>query len=335
MLARFFLPFYSVLERIPTRVLHRVGDQVGALLQVRGSQGSKQLARNLQHFYGRDAKDLFPDSRKQLLRTNLQGYMRYFADLTQLGKSSPEQIKARVRIKGANEEELKQYLSKTSIPLALTHSGNWDLAGYWSQLFLAPILTVAEKVNPPELLEAFLRIRRAGGMEILPISVQDRVFSTLVELAKSKNYLVPLLADRDIAGGGIPVTLGKTTALVAAGPAALACELNAPLYVAHIHEEKLDPQRAKIARCNWGIVIEFSAPILPQARTVVELTQLWASQATHLIAKHPQSWHMLQKLYLSDLDPARLSRAQAKRKHYLNQVKQWPGQEEVIEGETR
>jgi KDO2-lipid IV(A) lauroyltransferase len=37
------------------------------------------------------------------------------------------------------------------------------------------------------------------------------------------------------------------------------------------------------------------------------MSQQLADRFTEAIAEHPQDWHMLQKVFTADLDPARLS----------------------------
>jgi KDO2-lipid IV(A) lauroyltransferase len=39
------------------------------------------------------------------------------------------------------------------------------------------------------------------------------------------------------------------------------------------------------------------------------MSQQLADRFTEAIAEHPQDWHMLQKVFTADLDPARLPKA--------------------------
>ncbi|MEI8082985.1 MAG: hypothetical protein WCI74_14200, partial [Actinomycetes bacterium] len=51
----------------------------------------------------------------------------------------------------------------------------------------------------------------------------------------------------------------------------------------------------------------------PGYREAVEsMTQAYASYLEEGIREHPADWHMMQKLWLSDLDPARLAAADAR-----------------------
>ena len=44
---------------------------------------------------------------------------------------------------------------------------------------------------------------------------------------------------------------------------------------------------------------------LPRADQVRALTQAWVSELGVGIRQHPQDWHMLQKVFVDDLDPER------------------------------
>jgi KDO2-lipid IV(A) lauroyltransferase len=50
-----------------------------------------------------------------------------------------------------------------------------------------------------------------------------------------------------------------------------------------------------------------------RAEKVAVMTQAMADRFTEAIAEHPQDWHMLQRVFTADLDPARLPQVPAPR----------------------
>ena len=77
-----------------------------------------------------------------------------------------------------------------------------------------------------------------------------------------------------------------------------------------IHYERLTGERRRAAGSPWGIVIQFLPPVtLPEgvARPdrVRVLTQAWVDAFAAVVAEHPEDWHMLQKVFVEDLDAAR------------------------------
>ncbi|AOZ72661.1 hypothetical protein BK816_04575 [Boudabousia tangfeifanii] len=201
------------------------------------------------------------------------------------------------------------------------HQGDWDLAGAFFAAKYAPVLTVAENLNPPSLAKKFTDLRRDIGMEIILLEKGKSVFSTLVDKARKAPRLVPLLADRDLSGGGIVVPFCGTEALFAPGPAALAKRLDTSLYVVNMQLLELPPERRKIAKTKYGIKLIVNGPIERPRVTdndlVVEWTKSWVKTWEAGIKLAPTDWHMTQAVFLPDLDPVRLAKA---RKRYQQNV---------------
>ena len=75
-----------------------------------------------------------------------------------------------------------------------------------------PVSAVVEAIEPPELFEWFVDLRRAFGLEIIPLGPTA---GADVHRGRCKaNRIVCLLCDRDIGGGGIEVEFfGERTTL--------------------------------------------------------------------------------------------------------------------------
>ncbi|MBU4215291.1 MAG: phosphatidylinositol mannoside acyltransferase [Actinobacteria bacterium] len=271
--------------------------------------GVRQLETNLR----RVRPELATRDLRRLSRAGMRSYLRYYAQILTFGRLSSAQVDARVRASNAEWIRAGQ-ADGASVVLALGHSGNWDLAGAWAARNLGPVATVAEKLEPEELFRAFLALREGFGVRIVPLAKGEggSVFRTLVQIVHAGSVVLPLLADRDLSSRGVEVDMFGERARVAAGPGALAAGGAATLAVASISYERLTGERRRAAGTRWGIHIEFSDPIevepsLVGRERVVALTQAWVDQVAAGIAAHPQDWHMLQRVFVADLDPDRLS----------------------------
>jgi phosphatidylinositol dimannoside acyltransferase len=186
--------------------------------------------------------------------------------------------------------------------VALSHQGNWDHAGAWSTYRLAKVTTVAERLKPAELFDAFVAYRESLGMEILPLTGAGSVLPTLVRRVHDGGF-VPLLMDRDLTGSGIPVRFFGETARMAPGPAALALATRAPLLPVNLHYERLP--RGSAAR--WGLVVtvhpRVAVPEGDRADQIAAMTQSCADALADGIRASPQDWHMLQRVFEADLRP--------------------------------
>jgi KDO2-lipid IV(A) lauroyltransferase len=111
--------------------------------------------------------------------------------------------------------------------------------------------------------------------------------------------LVCLVCDRDLTSSGVEVQFFGEAARMAAGPAALAVQTGAALM----------PVTLWFEGENWGARIFPEVPV-PEAGTqkekIAAMTQQMAAAFELTITEHPEDWHMLQRVFVADLDPARL-----------------------------
>ncbi len=303
---RLFGVAWRAARYVPEPVLRGAATLGADVVWWRRGGGVRQLERNL----ARVRPDLRDAALRRLSRAGMRSYMRYYAEAFTLGSFTPAQTDARVR--GVGVDGLRREVDAgRSVVLALGHMGNWDLAGAWATRAIAPVTTVAEKLEPEEAFREFLAFREGIGLEIIPLDgTGGEVFRRLVRAVRGGPRLVPLLADRDLTARGVEVRLFGETARVAAGPAALAASTGAPLMPVTIHYERLNGTRRRAAGSPWGIVVAFHPVLptpagLPRAEQVAALTQAWVDVVAGGIAEHPQDWHMLQKVFVADLDPVR------------------------------
>lgn len=302
MIATLYRLAWEILPKLPQRLVIGMSHFAADIVYLRGGPSVRQLRTNYERLSGQ------PPTNRQV-REGVRSYFRCFAQQFTMVGWAQKQIR-----KGCvwpDAEHATESLKDGPIVLALTHSGNWDMAGAWFCSTHAPLVTVAEKLKPESLYQQFVEFRESLGMEIIGVSPGEHPFAELVSKTKGRGVLVPLLADRDISGSGIEVQLGQSRALVAAGPAALALKLGSPLIAGHISYFK-DGKR-------WRIFAHFSDPVemppLEPGETEVEaLTRAWVKTITPVMTDYMVDWHMMQKVFVDDLDPERLERARNRRK---------------------
>ncbi|MFG2057883.1 phosphatidylinositol mannoside acyltransferase [Micromonospora sp. NPDC048930] len=255
----------------------------------RGGGGTARLRANLRRVVGPEVPEAELDD---LVRRGLRSYARYWMEAFRLPALSRREILAGFHLDGA-EKLAADVAEGRGAVVALPHAGNWDAAGAWVAATGWPITTVAERLKPEGVYERFLAFREGLGMEILPTHGGDRpVFDVLLDRLRA-GTVVPLLADRDLSARGVEVEFFGGRTRMPAGPALLAIRSGAPLYVASMWYEP-DVARAAIEG-PLPLPDPESAALDERVRTV---TQRIADGLAAGIARHPEDWHMLQRMWL-------------------------------------
>jgi lauroyl/myristoyl acyltransferase len=242
-----------------------------------------------------DGKEL-----RALSRAALHSYARYWLEVFRLPAIPVERIVSGMHIDPAGEAELFANLKAgRGVVVALPHMGNFEQAGAWVVARGAgTFTTVAERLRPESVYEAFVRFRQSLGMEVLPLTGGHSPFGTLAQRLRAGG-LVCLVSDRDLKETGVEVEMFGEQARIAA-TAALALHTGAALM----------PVGTWFEGDDWGAHIYEEIPVPPsgtRAEKVAEMSQQMARVFERAIAEHPQDWHMLQRVFTADLDPARLS----------------------------
>lgn len=239
--------------------------------------------------------DADPARLAALSRAGMRSYMRYWMESFRLPTWSPERIKASIDVTDAHR--LTDGLdSGRGVILALPHLGNWDLAGAWVTTDLkVPFTTVAERLKPESLYDRFVAYREGLGMEVLPHN-GGAAFGTLARRLRSGG-LVCLVADRDLSASGVEVSFFGDTARMPAGPALLAQQTGALLLPVTLSYDETPVMKARI---HPAVEVPESGE---RAGKTSVMTQALADAFALGIAEHPEDWHMLQRLWIADLEP--------------------------------
>ena len=208
-----------------------------------------------------------------------------------------------MRFQGPNEATLFANLKAgRGVIIALPHMGNFEQAGAWVIARGAgKFTTVAERLRPESVYESFLRFRRSLGFEVLPLTGGGSPFGTLAQRLRGGG-LVCLVSDRDLKESGVEVEMFGQKARISA-VAALAVHTGAALM----------PTATWFDGEDWGARIYDEIPVPDtgtRAEKIAAMSQALADRFTEAIAEHPQDWHMLQRVFTADLDPARLPQAE-------------------------
>ncbi|WP_328772895.1 phosphatidylinositol mannoside acyltransferase [Streptomyces sp. NBC_00286] len=281
---------WSTVKKLPEPVAVRLGRTIADIAWKRRGKGIRRLESN----YARVVPDATPERLAELSRAGMRSYLRYWMESFRLPAWSRERIAS-----GFTAQDL-HYLTDglaagKGVILALPHLGNWDLAGAWVTTHLnIPFTTVAERLKPETLYDRFVAYREGLGMEVLAHDAS--VFGTLARRLRDGG-LVCLVADRDLSASGVEVKFFGEPTRMPAGPALLAQQTGALLLPVTLWFDDSPVMRGRV-----------HPPVdVPETGTRAEktsvMTQALADAFATGIADHPEDWHMLQRLWLADLEP--------------------------------
>ncbi|QHC28577.1 phosphatidylinositol mannoside acyltransferase [Streptomyces sp. HF10] len=284
---------WSTVKKLPEPAAARLGRTIADLAWKKRGKGVLRLEAN----YARVVPDATPGRLAELSRKGMRSYLRYWMESFRLPAWSPERIKGGFVPKDIHH--LTEGLAAgKGVILALPHLANWDLAGAWVTTELrTPFTTVAERLKPETLYDRFVAYREGLGMEVLPHS-GGSAFGTLARRLRDGG-LVCLVADRDLSASGVEVDFFGEKARMPAGPALLAQHTGALLLPVTLWYDDSPVMRGRVHP-----PVEVPEPGTRAEKTSV-MTQALADAFATGIAEHPEDWHMLQRLWLADLDPAK------------------------------
>ncbi|MFF4455268.1 phosphatidylinositol mannoside acyltransferase [Streptomyces goshikiensis] len=281
---------WAGVKKLPEPAAVALGRRIADFAWKRRGKSVLRLESNL----ARVVPDASPERLRALSQAGMRSYMRYWMESFRLPTMETSRFGQDVRME--DEHILRESLaSGRGVVVALPHLANWDLAGAWAVGHLGvPFTTVAERLKPESLFDRFVAYRESLGMEVLP-HTGGAAFGTLARRLRSGG-LVCLVADRDLSASGVEVDFFGSTARMPAGPALLAQQTGAVLLPATLYYGDTPQMYGRI----------HPEVTVPQTGTRTEktaaMTQALADAFASGISAHPQDWHMLQRLWLDDLE---------------------------------
>lgn len=249
-------------------------------------RGAEMLRRNLTRVVGAE------NVTRALVRDSMRSYARYWNEAFRLPAiaGDPELLSlldAGVRGRDHLEETLAR---GKGLILTLPHSGNWDMAGMWLVSRYGGFATVAERLRPEALFDAFVDYRESMGFEVLAATGSSvPPYERLKEVLVSGG-IVCLMGERDMTPRGVPVEFFGEETTLPAGPAKLALDTGAGLHVAHswFAGSATEP--------DWGHSVSPKIEVTNVEETVQRIADGFAAN----IAAHPEDWHALQPMWPAD-----------------------------------
>lgn len=222
--------------RLPEGIAVGLADGVGwlwyKLAPGRAAQARRNLGRVVAALEARDrgsarvrAAAHDPRVLEQLVRAAFQHDARYYLEILRVPSLGPEIFERSVVVETPGTVE--QAFVGGPVVFVSAHLGPIELPALYlanrsGRTFVAPM----ETVDDPALQGWFERTRGRLGVRIVGLRAARRALMDAVRAGDP----IGIVGDRDIAGGGLEVTLFGAPAPLPIGPALIAIETGAPLF---------------------------------------------------------------------------------------------------------
>lgn len=275
----------AVANAVPAAIGTPVAETGGRLAAMLAPGRRRIVKRNLQRATDGALDGL---ALERAVSDTFASYGRYWLELFRL----PSHTDVEGRITDVGWEHIEQGLAAgKGVILALPHMGGFDSAAAWLAGRGVPPVVVVEAVEPPELFEWFADVRRAIGMDVIPLGPGA---AAAVVKALAANRIVCLLSDRDLAGDGMEVEFFGERTTLPGGPATLALRSGATLIPTAVY---FRPHGRNFLRIGPPLVVERRGRL---REDVARLTQELAHRFEDLVRMAPEQWHVMQPNWPSD-----------------------------------
>ena len=277
----------TILERLPERLDVALVEAAFGVVGRTAIWRRTALRDNIAAALGADEGPLNDGLLDRMAARGARGYGRYWAEGAKLPAMRPEDVTARIVFSEGGEHMRDAVAAGRGVIMVLPHVGSWE----WGGAFLADIgwtmTAVAERLEPPELYDYFVRQRERMGLRVVPLD--ERAGGAIARVLRAGG-VVGLLADRDIQGNGIPARLLGRDVSVPAGPAMLAMRSGATLLCAAVYSGPGEDHHVVV-----------TPPVDTSRRgqlreDVARVTQAVTDELGWLIRRAPEQWHVLQRV---------------------------------------
>jgi lauroyl/myristoyl acyltransferase len=275
----------TLLSYLPEQLLLLVARAWGVIgpkvQKARARQGAANLARV---YTFRDGTAPSAQTIESGVQQLFEHHLRFYIESARAPRHARQIIATRVVLEDESSVNSAFTASAASAIFLAAHFGAIELPGsiLAERSGRTPVAPMEEIANP--VLQAWmLRVRGEGlGLRIIPAQGAAAVMSS--ELAAGG--IVGMVGDRNVVGAGVPVKLFGFAARLPIGPALLAVESGARLYVAAVIREP----RGKYTGYIRTVRVPHEGDRM--ARTRATLIGI-AAAFEELIAKAPEQWWTL------------------------------------------
>jgi lauroyl/myristoyl acyltransferase len=215
---------------------------------------------------------------ERLVRSAFRHNARYYLEVARTPAIGPGDIEKRLIIE-TPDAVAGAFVAGRPVIFVGLHFGSLELPALLLASRVGGAVAPMETIDDAALQAWFIRTRGAAGIRIVGLREARRELLT----ALREGVSVGLVGDRDLTGGGLPVTLFGAPAMLPLGPAMLTVESGAPAYVVAV-------RRVGVGRYRGGVELIPAALDGSRRERVTATMTAMAAAFERAIATAPEQW---------------------------------------------
>jgi KDO2-lipid IV(A) lauroyltransferase len=275
--------------RLPEGPLTKLADVAGEawyrVAPARSAQARRNLARvcraldaNSQGSAAARAAAHDPRALERLVRAAFRHQARYYLEVARTPGLRAGELDERLEIETPATVE-QAFSGGRAVIFVGLHFGAIELPALFLAARVGGAVAPMETVGDAALQDWFVRTRGAAGVRIVGLREARRELLNALRDGTS----VGLVGDRDLSGGGLPVTLFGAPATLPLGPAILAVESGAPLFVTGVRRIGIGRYRGRLD------AVDVPAEGTRRERVTAAMVGL-AAAFERIVAAAPEQW---------------------------------------------
>ena len=214
-----------IIAALPSRVAYALADFAGEVWHRFAPARRRLVAANLARVCAATGRPTRGPEFSALVRAAFRNHARYYVELLRAPHYPIERISDYVET--PQWDEFLPLLREGPAMLLSSHLGNFEPFGTFIAAHGLRPLSPIEEIQPRALYEFLAARRGASQVDLVPLGTAGR---PIVKRLRAGG-VVGIIADRDLAGDGQPVTMFGHPTTLSTGPAALAVAHRAHLIV--------------------------------------------------------------------------------------------------------
>ncbi len=283
-----------VVGNLPAPIGYGIADLAGRTWHRLAADRRALVTENLRRVSAATGRPADGPDLRRLVRRAFIEHARYYLELVRVRRYPTQEMDEHLEVW---EWDRWEPVLRAGVVIAVPHLGNFEPYGNFVAEHKIAATAPVEEIKPRELYEFIHARRGVGRIQVVPLS---RARRPMIE-ALRRGEVVALVADRDLAGDGIPATLFGHPTTLPAGPAALALLTDRPLIVASCLRTAPDHFRARA----WSVDVERTGDRHADAEALMTAV---ARRFEEAIGEAPEQWWGAFQPIWSDQRAARAER---------------------------